>query len=124
MTDNEKLKIVDELKALTANYFNSLKDILIKNDLVYAVEQKTMIYSAPFGGYMPKICNDMLEDLCLDIVNHPTIVEHELHEKSYVAKKIAEYEECHSPKSRILQHMSEIERLKEKYHVTDEDLRK
>ena len=29
MTDNEKLKIVDELKALTANYFNSLKDILL-----------------------------------------------------------------------------------------------
>ena len=56
---------------MTANYFNSLKDILIKNDLVYAVEQKTMICSAPFGGYMPKICNDMLEDLCLDIVNHP-----------------------------------------------------
>lgn len=82
-----------------------------------------MICSTPFGGHMPKICNDMLEDLCLDIVNHPTIVEHELHEKSYVAKKIAEYEEYHSPKSRILRHMSEIERLKDKYHVTDEDLK-
>lgn len=38
MTDNEKSKIIDELKELTTNYFNSLKDILIKNDLVYAVE--------------------------------------------------------------------------------------
>ena len=33
MTDNEKLKITDELKALTANYFNSLKDILKKSTM-------------------------------------------------------------------------------------------
>ena len=84
MTDNEKLKIVDELKALTANYFNSLKDILIKNDLVYAVEQKTMLYHTPFGGRMPVVNKDMLEDLCLDIVEHPNAIVYSLHEKLYV----------------------------------------
>lgn len=124
MTDIEKKKIVEELKILTKDYFDALKDILIKNDLVYAVEQKTMMYTIPFDGCMPKVCNDMLEDLCLDLVNHPDAVEYELHEKTYVAKKIAEYEDYHSPKSRILRHMSEIERLKDKYHVTDEDLKK
>ena len=124
MTDTEKKKIVEELKVLTNNYFTALKDILVKNDLVYAAEQKTMIAYTPFGGCMPKVCNDMLEDLCLDLVNHPDAVEYELHEKTYVAKKIAEYEDYNSPKSRILRHMSEIERLKDKYHVTDEDLEK
>ena len=123
MTDNEKEDIINDLKTLTKDYFNALKEVLEKNDLVYAVEQKTMLYHTPFNGNMPKIDNDMLEDLCLDLANHPDAVIYDLHDKSYVEKKIAEYDEYHSPKNRILRHMSEISRLKEKYHVNDDDLK-
>ena len=123
MTDNEKENIINDLKALTKDYFNALKEVLEKNGLVYATEQKTMIMHTPFDGHMPTIDNDMLEDLCLDLTNHPDTVIYDLHEKSYVNKKIAEYEEYHSPKNRILRHMSEISRLTEKYHVTDDDLK-
>lgn len=124
MTDKEKDSVIAELKKLTDSYFAALKDILVKNDLVYAVEQKTMMYSTPFNGIIPVVNNDMLEDLCLDLVNNPKCVEYELHEKTYVEKKIAEYKDYHSPKSRILRHISEIERLKEKYKVSDEELKK
>lgn len=123
MIDNEKENIINDLKILTKDYFNALKVVLEKNDLVYAAENKTMIYYTPFSGHMPKIDNDMLEDLCLDLVNHPDAVIYNLYEKSYVEKKIAEYDEYHSPKNRILRHMSEISRLKDKYHVTDDELK-
>ena len=123
MTDKEKDIIVKELKDLTENYFRSLKDVLVKNDLVYSPECKYEPSGIPFDGIMPKVNIDMLEDLSFDIVNHSDTLKYELHEKEYVEKKIAEYEDYHSPKSRIKRHMSEIERLKEKYHVTDEDLK-
>lgn len=124
MTDKEKDNVITELKKLTDNYFATLKDILVKNDLVYAEEQKTMALSLPFGGYIPKIDTDMLENLCLDLSNNTSCVQYSLYEKAYIEKKLAEYNEYLSPKSRILRHMSEIKRLKEKYHITDEDLKK
>lgn len=119
----QKDKIIAQIKKLTHEYFDDVKRILNENDLVYAAEHKGMLAGSPFNGIMPVVDNDMIEDLCFDVVDRPDCVQYDLHEKEYVEKKIAEYEDYHSPKNRIKRHMSEIERLKEKYHVTDEDLK-
>ena len=38
-------------------------------------------------------------------------------------ENIAEYDEYYSPKNRILHYMSEISRLKDKHHITDDELK-
>lgn len=38
-------------------------------------------------------------------------------------ENITEYDEYHSPKNGILRHMSEISCLKDKYHITDDELK-
>lgn len=112
-----------QIKDLTHRYFDDIKRILNENDLVYATESQFKLGGIPFNGIMPVVDDDMIEDICLDIIENPDCVQYDLYEKSYVEKKIAEYDDYHSPKNRIKRHMSEIERLKEKYHVTDEDLK-
>lgn len=123
MTEKEKDNTISQLEELTHKYFDDAKHILNENDLVYASESQFKHDGIPFNGIMPVVNNDMIEDLCLDIIEHPECVQYDLHEKEYVEKRIAEYRDYHSPKNRIKRHMSEIERLKEKYHVTDEDLK-
>lgn len=123
MTVDMKVSIIAEMKQLTSKYLSELKDILIKNDLVYETENK-YLGSMPFRGSMPSIDNDMLENLFFELVEHDDCVASCLHDKAYVEQKIAEYEDYNSPKNRILRHMSEIERLKEKYNVSSEDLTK
>lgn len=123
MTEKEKDNTISQLKELTHKYFDDAKRILNENDLVYASESQFKHDGIPFNGIMPVVNNDMIEDLCLDVIENPDCVQYDLHEKEYVEKRIAEYEDYHSPKNRIKRYMSEIERLKEKYHVTDEDLK-
>lgn len=123
MTEKEKNEIAVQIKDLTHKYFDDVKRILNENNLIYAAEHKALLGGIPFSGIMPVVDDDMIEDLCLDIVDRPSCVHYDLHETEYVEKKIAEYKDYHSPKNRIKRHMSEIERLKEKYNVTDEDLK-
>lgn len=123
MTKEEKDRVIVQIKDLTRRYFDDVRHILDENDLVYAAESQFKLGGIPFNGIMPVVDDDMIENICLDIIENPDCVQYDLHEKSYVEKKIAEYDDYHSPKNRIKRHMSEIERLKEKYHVSDEDLK-
>lgn len=123
MTKKEKDSIIAQLKELTHKYFDDAKRVLNENDLVYAAEHKGMRDGCSFDGIMPAVNDDMIEDLYLDIVDNPDCVQYNLHEKEYVEKKITEYHDYLSPVNRIKRHMSEIKRLKEKYQVTDEDLK-
>lgn len=118
-----KESVVNKLVEITNKCASDLKKVLNDNDMVYSVKYNTMLHGVPFHGILPEVNDDMIEDLFLDCINHADCVQLTLFTKDEVKEALKKYEEDNSPKSRILKHMSEIKRLKEKYHVSDEDLK-